>query len=96
MHPLWFIQLHTNNKKRETKLFAYPSRMLQIQGKPSKKCDVTAVDEASTREGKTASLKTMPLSLFRAVGSRPRPARIRIIARAIILHKNNYSVCIEK
>jgi hypothetical protein len=84
----WFIQLHARSRKRKTKLFAYPSRMHQIQGKPSKQCDITTIAEASTREGKIASLITMPLSLLRAVGSSPKPARIRIITRAIILHKN--------
>jgi hypothetical protein len=67
--------------------------MLQIQGNSSKKCDITAIDEASTREGIIASLITMPPSVFSAVGSSPRPARIRIITKAIILHKNYYIVC---
>lgn len=65
--------------------------MHQIQGKPSKQWDITAIDEASAREGKITSLIAMPLSLLRAVGSIPRPARIRIITRAIILRKNDYS-----
>ena len=67
--------------------------MPQIQGNPSRKCDITAIDEASTREGKNASRITMPLSLFRAVGSSPRPARIRIITRDIILRKHFYTKC---
>ena len=86
------VVVHTvtykQDQEAQTKLFAYPSRMHQIQGKPSKQCDITAIDEASTTEGMIASLITMPLSLLRAVGSSPRPARIRIITRAIILHKN--------
>jgi hypothetical protein len=87
--------LYNNSGNPEPKPFAYPSRMLQIQGNPSKKCDITATAEASAREGKIASLITIPPSLFRAVGSSPRPARIRIITNAIILRKNYYTIRTE-
>jgi hypothetical protein len=70
-------------------VYAHPSRQPQIQGKPSKKWDITVIEEASTREGITASLITMPLSLFRAVGSSPRPARVKMITRATFLYRNN-------
>jgi hypothetical protein len=69
-------------------VYAHPRRQPQIQGKPRKKWDNTAIEEASTKDGITASLTTMPLSLLRAAGSSPSPARIKMITRATFLHRN--------
>ena len=63
---------------------------------PRSRWEATATTTVSTRHGVKANLKTIPLSLFNACGSRPRPARINITTNAIprkILQNN--TICIS-
>ena len=63
---------------------------------PRSRWEATATTTVSTRQGVKANLKTIPLSLFNACGSRPRPARINITTNAIprkILQNN--TICIS-
>ncbi|KAH3862784.1 hypothetical protein DPMN_025758 [Dreissena polymorpha] len=71
---------------------------LQIHGKPSRKWAAMASATHSAKHGENARRMTAKESFFSAAGSRPKPARIKIIVRAICLQleKSVLSVCNEK
>ena len=73
------------NYAYDTSVYFTPIMIPQVQGRPRRKCEVRAQQAVSTRHGMNASLTTAKESFFRATGSRPSPARVRITTRAMFL-----------
>lgn len=69
----------------------HPSMKPHCQGKPMIKCEATASMMVSARHGEKARSRTPRDSRFRATGSRPSPARMRITARARFLQGTSMS-----
>jgi hypothetical protein len=61
----------------------------QSQGKPRIKCDVMVATIVSPKQGEKARSSTPRDNFFRATGSRPRPALVRITPSAMFLQSKH-------
>ena len=73
----------------------YPNMRAHIQGKPNRKWAAMASVRHSIRHGENASRNTAQDSRRNALGSRPRPALVRIIVNAIFLKQTNIIISIH-
>ena len=67
----------------------YPSIRDHFQGNPRRKWETMATVMASATHGVQARRNTAQDSFFNLMGSRPRPARVRITVRASFLKIKN-------
>lgn len=58
-----------------------------FQGKPRSRLETTATVMVSTRQGDAAKRNTTNESFFKASGSNPNPARIKMTTSAMLLLK---------
>ena len=87
----WRLNMHGTTTAGDTAASTNPSINPQASGNPNIRCDATATVTASTRHGMNANRTTPQDSFFKATGSRPKPARVRITTSAMFLQTNSFS-----
>ena len=87
---LLFLSFSTKRKPIFRSSYTYPSMSPQIQSSLSMRCEVTIQVRASTVHGIKANRITTHDILFRALGSKPNPALVRITANATFLQTKKY------
>lgn len=79
---------HGTTTAGDTAAITAPRRNPHFHGKSKKKWVVIVTTPASTIQGIRPNFNTVSLRRFNALGSRSRPARIRMMTKATFLKKN--------